>query len=68
MPIKSKLIKWIETEVKSTEIVEVDGKWVQKIVSKTIQTPQWEQVDLYDEEGNVIGEHTVPIMEEVDTE
>ena len=57
--------KQIETVVESEEIVEVDGKWVQKIVSKTIQEPQWKQVDLYDEEGNVIGEHTVPLMEEV---
>ena len=57
--------KQTEIVVESTEIVEVDGKWVQKIVSKTIQEPQWKQVDLYDEEGNVIGEHTVPLMEEV---
>ena len=56
--------KQTEKEVESTEIVEVDGKWVQKIVTKTIQEPQWEQVDLYDEAGNVIGEHSVPIMEE----
>jgi len=55
--------KHIEIVVESTEIVEVDGKWVQKIVTKTIQEPQWEQVDLYDEEGNVIGKHTVPIEE-----
>ena len=57
--------KQTEIEVESTEIVEVDGKWVQKIVTKTIQEPQWEQVDLYDEAGNVIGKHTIPIMEEV---
>ena len=56
--------KQTEKEVESTEIVEVDGKWVQKIVTKTIQEPQWEQVNLYDEAGNVIGEHSVPIMEE----
>jgi hypothetical protein len=55
--------KQIEKEVESTEIVEVDGKWVKKIVTKTTQEPAWEQVDLYDEEGNVIGKHTIPIEE-----
>ena len=60
--------KHIDRVSKSTEIVEVDGKWVQKTVSKTIQEPQWKEVDLYDEDDNVIGKHTAPIMEVYGTE
>jgi len=55
--------KHIDTVITSQEIVEVDGKWVQKDVSKTIREPQWKEVDLYDEEGNVIGKYNSPVME-----
>ena len=59
--------KHIETEVEAIEVVEVDGKWIQKTITKTVREPQWKEVDLYDEEGNVIGKHNVPIMEQFGT-
>ena len=59
--------KYIETKVDSTVIVEVDGKWTRKTVSKSIQEPQWKEVDLYDEAGKVIGKHNAPIMEQYGT-
>ena len=60
--------KHIDTIITSVEIVEVDGKWIQKNISKTFQEPQFKEVDLYNEEGEVIGKHNVPIMEQYGTE
>jgi hypothetical protein len=59
-----------EVEKTTTEIVEKDGKYVQKETSytETIEEPQYEEVNLYDEDGEVIGSHTIPIMEEYEVE
>jgi len=58
--------KDVEEEVTTTELV--DGKYVQKTetVTKTVKVPQYNEVDLYDNDGNVIGKHQVPIMETVE--
>ena len=56
--------KHIDTIITSIEIVEVDGKWIQKNISKTINEPQFKEVDLYNEKGEVIGKHNAPIMEQ----
>ena len=57
----------VEEEVSNTEIVKEGGKYVQKTTTKTV-TKQVEQgvteeVDLYDEAGEKIGKHTIPVME-----
>jgi len=56
----------VEEEVTTTELV--DGKYVQKTktVTKTVKVPQYDEEDLYDEDGEVIGKHQVPIMETVE--
>ena len=57
----------VEEEVSTTEIVEVDGKFVEKTttetVTKTVSTPQVTKHKLYNEAGEEIGEHEVPVME-----
>jgi ElaB/YqjD/DUF883 family membrane-anchored ribosome-binding protein len=57
----------VEEEVSTTEIVEVDGKFVEKTttetVTKTVSEPQVTKHKLYDEAGEEIGEHEVPVME-----
>jgi len=52
-------------EVTTTEIVEVDGKMVQKSVTKTVvtNTPETKEVPLFDEAGEEVGTTTVPVME-----
>ena len=64
--------KTVSKEVEKTkiEIVEEDGKYVQKEVSytETVEEPQYEEVNLYDEDGEVIGSHKIPIMEEYEVE
>jgi len=54
-----------EEEVTTTEIVEVDGKMVQKSVTKTVvtNTPETKEVPLFDEAGEEVGTTTVPVME-----
>ena len=54
-----------EEEVTTTEIVEEDGKMVQKEVTKTVvtNTPETKEVPLFDEAGEEIGMTTVPVME-----
>ena len=54
-----------EEEVTTTEIVEEDGKMVQKSVTKTVvtNTPETKEVPLFDEAGEEIGTTTVPVME-----
>ena len=56
-----------EEEVSTTEIVEVDGKFVEKTttetVTKTVSTPQVTKHKLYNDAGEEIGEHEVPVME-----
>ena len=58
----------VEEEVSKTEVVEVDGKFVQKTttetVTKTVSEPQVEKHKLYNEAGKEIGEHEVAVMEE----
>ena len=60
----------VEEEVTTTEVVLEDGKYVQKTttktVTKTVKVPQYNEVDLYDKDGEVIGKHQVPIMETVE--
>ena len=60
----------VEEEVTTTEVVLEDGKYVQKTttetVTKTVKVPQYDEEDLYDEDGEVIGKHQVPIMETVE--
>ena len=57
----------VEEEVSKTEIVEVDGKFVEKTttetVTKTVSTPQVTKHKLYNDAGEEIGEHEVPVME-----
>ncbi len=57
----------VEEEVSTTEIVEVDGKFVQQTVSETVKkqvsTPQVTKHKLYNDAGEEIGEHEVPVME-----
>jgi len=57
----------VDEEVSTTEIVEVDGKFVQQTVSETVKkqvsTPQVVKHKLFDEAGEEIGEHEVPVME-----
>ena len=59
----------VEEEVTTTEVVLEDGKYVQKTttetVTKTVKVPQYDEEDLYDEDGEVVGKHQVPIMETV---
>jgi len=56
----------VEEEVTTTSLV--DGKYVQKTetITKTVKVPQYNEVDLYDEDGKVIGKHQVPIIETVE--
>ena len=57
----------VDEEVSTTEIVEVDGKFVQQTVSETVKkqvsTPQVVKHKLYNDAGEEIGEHEVPVME-----
>ena len=50
----------------STEIVEVDGKLVQKKVTKNVKKPVYESKDVHDEDGNVIGTKDEPVFESVE--
>ena len=60
--------KHTSTTVSTTEIVEEDGKMVQKIVNKTVLVPQFIEVDLYNADGStIIGRHSKPIMEQFGT-
>ena len=63
----------IEEEVTRTEIVFEDGKYCQKEVTETVtrevEEPVFEEVDLYDAAGeNVIGGHQIPVMETYEEE
>ena len=57
----------LETAEEKKEIVEVDGKFVEKTttetVTKTVSTPQVTKHKLYNDAGEEIGEHEVPVME-----
>ena len=63
---KTKTVE-VEEEVSNTEIVEEGGKYVEKTTTETV-TKQvaegvTEEVDLYNEAGEKIGKHTIPVME-----
>ena len=45
------------------DIVKVGSKWVQKKITITESIPVWEEVDLYNEDDEIIGKHTVAVME-----
>ena len=57
----------VDEEVSTTEIVEVDGKFVEKTATETVKkqvsTPQVVKHKLYNDAGEEIGEHEVPVME-----
>tara|TARA_R110000824_G_scaffold88161_1_gene216799 strand:- start:217 stop:837 length:621 start_codon:yes stop_codon:yes gene_type:complete len=57
----------LETTEEKKEIVEVDGRFVEKTVTetvtKTVSTPQVTTHKLYNDAGEEIGEHEVPVME-----
>tara|TARA_R100000951_G_scaffold114281_2_gene118217 strand:- start:161 stop:757 length:597 start_codon:yes stop_codon:yes gene_type:complete len=63
---KTKTVE-VEEEVSNTEIVKEDGKYVEKTttetVTKQVVSGVTEEVDLFDEDGNKIGKHTIPVME-----
>jgi len=62
----------VEEEQTSTEIVEEGGKYIQKTTTKTVtkevSTPQYEEVKLYDEDGEEIGTHQIQVMEDYEEE
>jgi len=57
----------VDEEVSTTEIVEVDGKFVEKTTTETVKkqvsTPQVTKHKLYNDAGEEIGAHEVPVME-----
>ena len=55
-----------EVDKEVSEIVEEDGKFVQKVstVTSSVEEPQFEEVPLYNEDGDEIGKHKIPVMEE----
>ena len=60
--------KYEDKEIKHYEIVKVGDKWVQKETTETESVPIFEVVDLYDEDGDVIGTHRIPVMESYEEE
>ena len=54
-PKQKVIVKEEDEEVSRTEIVEIDGKYVQKTftetITKQVEEPQWEEVPLYGEDG-----------------
>jgi hypothetical protein len=65
--------KSITEEVTRTEISLENGKYIQKEISETItrevEEPLFEEVDLYDATGkNVIGKHEIPVTETYEEE
>lgn len=59
--------KSVEEEVSTTEIVKEGGKYVEKTTTETVTNQVaegvTEEVDLYNEAGEKIGKHTIPVME-----
>ena len=60
----------VEKDVVRKEVVLVDGKYVEKKITDTfthtIYELQWEEVPLYNEDGEDIGVHKVPVMVNVE--
>tara|TARA_R110002050_G_scaffold26019_1_gene69012 strand:+ start:280 stop:936 length:657 start_codon:yes stop_codon:yes gene_type:complete len=59
--------KEVETTEEKTEVVLVDGKYVEQTTSETVTNtvnePQVTKHKLYNDAGEEIGEHEVPVME-----
>ena len=55
--------KFEDIESTNTQIVKVGDKWVQKEITRTETVRVSENVDLYNEAGDVIGTHRIPVME-----
>ena len=60
MPERQKVT---DQEIIVMEIVKVGDKWVQKKTTRTESFGVFEDVDLYNEDGEVIGTHRAPVME-----
>ena len=60
MPERNKYEDKVRTRY---DIVKVGEKWVQKETTDTVSIPVYEEVDLYNEDDEIIGKHTVPVME-----
>jgi hypothetical protein len=63
----------VETKVvqqETSKIVLEDGKYIKKYFTKEVieEEPVYEEVDLYDEVGEIIGKHEIPVMETVEEE
>jgi hypothetical protein len=52
-------------EQEQAEAIEIDGKWVMKKTTVTRQRQLFDEVPLYDEEGEEIGKHQVPRLKRV---
>ncbi len=57
-----------DIEITQAKIVKVGEKWVQKETTDTVSIPVYEEVDLYNEDDEIIGKHTVPVMESYEEE
>ena len=55
--------KYEDKEIIVMEIVKVGDKWVQKETTETKSFLAWEDHDLYNEDGEVIGIHRAPVLE-----
>ena len=65
MPERQKVT---DQEIIVSEIVKVGDKWVQKETTETESFQLFEDVDLYNEDGDVIGTHQVAVMESYEEE
>ena len=57
-----------DKEIKRYERVKEEDKWVQKETTETESFQLFEDVDLYNEDGDVIGTHQVAVMESYEEE
>ena len=66
------VVSEVDEEVTSTDVVKEGGKYVQKTTTKTVkkeaEEPQFEEVPLYNEDGDEIGKHSIPVMESYEVE
>ena len=60
--------KYEDIERTRIDIVKVGEKWVQKEITETVSERVYEEVDLYNEDDEIIGKHTVPVMESYEEE
>jgi hypothetical protein len=47
--------------------VQIDGRWVRRCWREevTVEKPVFEEVDLHDQDGSVLGKHQVPVFEDI---